>query len=108
MSEVGDHREVVKELTEAGLSTRAIAPVFGVTHKTIVKDIQATQVVPRVPPEPDLVVDPLTGEVIQSSSRASWTQVETWRNPPRAPIPSVASSPRPCGRAEALERWYGV
>lgn len=41
-------REFVHELSDAGLSTRAIAPVFGVTHKTIVKD---RQVVPPVPPE---------------------------------------------------------
>lgn len=40
-------REVVRELSSAGLSTRAIAPVFDVTHKTIVKDLQ---VVPEVPP----------------------------------------------------------
>lgn len=40
-------REVVRELTEAGLSTRAIAPVFNVSQKTIVKD---RQVIPPVSP----------------------------------------------------------
>lgn len=39
-------REVVRELTEAGLSTRAIAPVVGVTQKTVVQD--ARQVIPQV------------------------------------------------------------
>ena len=42
-------REFVHELSDAGLSTRAIAPVFGVSQKTIVKD---TQVIPQVSPEP--------------------------------------------------------
>lgn len=74
----------VKELTDAGLSTRAIAPIFGVSHKTIVKD---TQVVPEVPPEPiresirrgldqasagvtvrrdDLIVNHETGEILDA------------------------------------------
>lgn len=38
-----------RELSDAGLSTRAIAPVVGVSHKTVVQDIQATrQVIPEV------------------------------------------------------------
>jgi hypothetical protein len=40
-------REVVRELSAAGLSTRAIAPVVGVSQKTVVKD---TQVIPEVSP----------------------------------------------------------
>ena len=44
------------------MSTRAIAPIVGTTHKTIVKDLQ---VVPPVPPEPKtmMLVNPDTGEV---------------------------------------------
>ena len=34
-------REVVRELTDAGLSTRAIAPVFGVSRMAIQRDIEA-------------------------------------------------------------------
>lgn len=34
-------REVVRELTEAGLSTRAIAPVVGTSFKTVARDIAA-------------------------------------------------------------------
>lgn len=45
-------REFVHELSDAGLSTRAIAPVFGVSQKTIVKD---RQVIPPVSPEPEPV-----------------------------------------------------
>lgn len=41
-------RELVRELTATGMSTRAIAPVVGVTQKTIVKDLQ---VIPAVSPE---------------------------------------------------------
>ena len=44
-------REVVKELTDAGLSTRSLAPVFGVSQKTIVKDRQAVEVIPEVSPD---------------------------------------------------------
>lgn len=57
---IDTRRQVVKELTEAGLSTRAIAPIVGVSHKTIVTD---RQVVPAVPPESSLDDDPaLTDE----------------------------------------------
>lgn len=46
-------REVVRELTEAGMSTRAIAPIVGVSQKTVVQDSQATrQVIPEVSPAP--------------------------------------------------------
>lgn len=34
-------REVVQELSDAGLSTRAIAPVVGVSQKTVSRDAQA-------------------------------------------------------------------
>ena len=55
-------QELVAELAAEGMSTRAIAPIVGVTHKTIVKDLQ---VVPEVPPEPQTMmrVNPTTGEV---------------------------------------------
>lgn len=42
-------REVVRELTEAGLSTRAIAPIVGVTNKTVALDRR--QVLPGVTPD---------------------------------------------------------
>lgn len=35
-------REVVRELTDAGMSTRAIAPVVGVHHSTVADDVAAT------------------------------------------------------------------
>lgn len=79
-------REVVRELSDAGLSTRAIAPVFSVSQKTIVKDRQASEVIPEVSPEPEFNptptlppsqydwvepgapdYDPLTGEVVMDA-----------------------------------------
>ncbi len=46
-------RPVVAQLSAAGMSTRAIAPVVGVTQKTVVKDSQAVrEVIPEVSPAP--------------------------------------------------------
>lgn len=47
-----ERQEMVRVLSAEGMSTRAIAPVLGVTHKTVVKDSQAIRgdVVPEVPP----------------------------------------------------------
>lgn len=45
--DVAERRLAVKEMSALGLSSRAIAPVLGVSHKTVVKD---NQVVPEVPP----------------------------------------------------------
>lgn len=45
-------RAVVGELTAAGLSTRAIAPVVGVSNKTVHQDLQ---VLPEVTPEPEFI-----------------------------------------------------
>lgn len=50
-------REFVHELSDAGLSTRAIAPVFGVTHTTVANDIKAG--VKRFTPE---VYEPVPAE----------------------------------------------
>ena len=60
-----DRQELVGYLAGEGMSTRAIAPIVGVTHKTIVKDLQA-DVVPEVPPAPPVdlaTVDLTTGEI---------------------------------------------
>ena len=58
---VDSRREFVAELDAAGLSTRAIGSVVGVSHKTIVKDRQAIAGGTQVPPAP--AVDTETGEV---------------------------------------------
>jgi hypothetical protein len=84
-------REIVRELTDAGLSTRAIAPVFGITRQMVSKDIKANEeVATELPPVltdepgritkltgsnsvadaltdvPDLPVNPQTGEVYEA------------------------------------------
>lgn len=68
-------RQLVGMLSQAGMSTRAIAPTVGVTHKTVVKD---TQVVPEVPPADPVgpadateQIDPLTGEVLDADRKPS-------------------------------------
>lgn len=52
-------RSVVKELTEAGMSTRAIAPVVGVNQATVVRDLARGDA--SASPEP--LVNTETGEV---------------------------------------------
>jgi hypothetical protein len=54
-------REVVKELSNAGMSTRAIAPVVGVSNKTVHQDMQ---VLPQVTPEAVVEdIDPIDADV---------------------------------------------
>lgn len=57
-----ERQEMVKVLSAEGMSTRAIAPIVGVSHKTVVKDGQANrQVVPRVPPAPNSDAELISG-----------------------------------------------
>jgi len=72
-------REVVRELSNAGLSTRAIAPVVGVSNYTVSKDLQG---VSNLTPDMDAidrdvaeaeaalrpsVANPITGEVLDDA-----------------------------------------
>lgn len=45
-------REVVRELTAAGMSTRAIAPVVGVSQKTVDRDVRQVSHVTHLPQTP--------------------------------------------------------
>lgn len=69
-------REIVRELNDAGLSTRAIAPVFGITRQMVSKDLRANEVATELPPAeafadvPDLSANPLTGEVYEAGDAA--------------------------------------
>lgn len=67
-------REVVKELSRAGLSTRAIAPVVGVTRQMVSKDLRTPQVATELPPAPivvpDLFTDVSVGEVFEAGDAA--------------------------------------
>lgn len=64
-------REVVAEMSNAGMSTRAIAPLVGVSKSQVAADIEVStsgQVPPDVTPAPvdfeGMAVNPSTGEVI--------------------------------------------
>lgn len=60
-------REVVRELSAAGLSTRAIASVVGTTHKTVVKDRQALSGGTEVPPQPSSLDPEAHGETVDEA-----------------------------------------
>lgn len=53
-----ERQEMVKALSAEGMSTRAIAPIVGVSQKTVVKD---SQVIPKVSPEPKSDAELLAG-----------------------------------------------
>lgn len=76
-------REVVKELSAAGLSTRAIAPVVGVSREQVRRDAGDTfvspapiDVTPDLPPRDDdwsPIANPITGEVLPDDSTVTET-----------------------------------
>ena len=67
-------RQLVGMLSAQGMSTRAIGPVVGVTHKTVVKD---RQVVPEGPPAEPERINPATGEVVPGPTYRP-TDVTDW------------------------------
>ena len=82
---VPQRRLAARELTDAGLSTRAIAPIVGVSHKTVVKDLQ---VVPEVPPAdaPAPARPPIVGVDGKTYQRPT-PRVAAPRAAPRRPLP---------------------
>lgn len=75
-------RELVAELTEQGMSTRAIAPIVGTSHMTVQNDLDAG--VKRFTPAeavptnvPGLPVNPLTGEVYEAGDLESHVSDDT-------------------------------
>ena len=77
-------REIVRELTDAGLSIRAIAPVVGSSFKTVARDLEEAPVsydTPALlPDEPgtdsaaEVIANPATGEVIDGPTITETTE----------------------------------
>lgn len=73
-------RELVSELSDAGMSLRAIEGVVEASRPTIIKDLREREVVKSLPPEPASVeaegftVNPTTGEVIDPPAEPVTTE----------------------------------
>ena len=88
-------REVVQELTEAGMSTRAIAPVVGASFNTVARDARVSPDTPQTPESVhggEAVTD--SGQTPEPSSRGSEAgapapEVQPERVEPPAPRPAV-------------------
>lgn len=79
-------RAVVGELTAAGLSTRAIAPVVGVSHMTVKRDVEAP--VTPVTPEPEFVsATEALAEITQTPVVAEEGEAEATTGP--APVVGI-------------------
>lgn len=61
-----ERQDMVRMLSDEGMSTRAIAPIVGVQQPAVVKDLaKSRQVIPAESPEPAPAnVDPETGEIL--------------------------------------------
>lgn len=81
-----ERQELVGYLAGEGLSTRAIAPIVGVSQKTIDRDVRESFDSPA--PEPEVEADLVTGEVIEPGAAqvpdAVTAPVEATPTPPRA------------------------
>lgn len=124
-----ERRELVGELSESGMSTRAIAPIVGVSSKTVSQD-RSEQVLPEVTPEPreifevhsgsgfvgpgeEIEVDTTTtydretGEVVderpyEEPRRVTGIDGKTYTRP--EPAPSELGKPK----AEAITRQFST
>lgn len=89
-------REVVRELTEAGMSTRAIAPVVGVSHMTVKADRDSG--VKPFTPDPQAPESPAEGEAAADSGQTPQGEAAPEATP-SATVPSetgpTTPSPRP-------------
>lgn len=88
-------RPVVAQLSAAGMSTRQIAPVVGVTHKTVVKDSQSMrEVVPEVPPAPTPTKLPESPVIVgadgKNYQRPEPKEAPEPPRPKRTPLPDTA------------------
>lgn len=88
-----ERRELVTKLADEGLTTRAIAPVVGVSHQTVANDLEAESTVKNLTveadPKPEPVVRETTG--LDGKVRVSATAGQV-RKPKRTPLPDQARS----------------
>jgi hypothetical protein len=79
LSRLGGHlrREVSRELSEAGLSTRAIAPVVGVSHMTVARDVASGVT--------DVTPDPVDAELVDDESENESVRVPAGVHIPATP-----------------------
>jgi hypothetical protein len=80
----------VRELTAAGMSTRAIAPVVGVSNKTVHQDLK---VLPEVTPEPQPQWQSATSVLAQTPTGGA--DAAPSEETAQADRPAVATPPRP-------------
>lgn len=86
-------RAVVGELTQAGLSTRAIAPVVGVHHDTVARD--ARRVVPTTPAaQVPQTPEPVAGGEAATDSGQTPQGEDAPAAAATAPVPSMAVEPQ--------------
>lgn len=92
-------REAVRELTEAGMSTRAIAPVVDVSQQQVARDRQVTLHVSPAPQAPEPTIpqgEPVSRDV--GSGQAPEGEGSPGDSPVRdaaASAPDVRAAPRP-------------
>lgn len=79
-----ERRELVAYLSGQGMSTRAIAPIVGVSHKTVAQDVQVS---PEVTPAQS--VDTETGEITEPTTGGEVAAEPTEPTAPLAPSPVV-------------------
>lgn len=83
-------RVVVKELTEAGLSTRAIAPVVGVHHDTVARDARRRSGVVDTTPEPT-ASEPAEPRPVTGIDGKTYSPKPSAPKPQRRALTSVAT-----------------
>ena len=89
-------RTVVAELSAAGMSTRAIAPIVGTDQSTIVRDLGALDA--NASPEPARHIAPIVGASQKTVSR-DLAAGESYDSPDPDPQPAPGQAPAPTPQA---------
>lgn len=122
-------QELVAELSAQGMSTRAIAPIVGVSQKTVDRDVRESNDSPAEPvptaepdsywsPETSFVgAHPITGEILDAPTTVTETHTiktvtgldgKTYKTPePRAPKPVATGDAANQINAEGMSKEIG-